>query len=90
MSGRVIPPLLALTIGVGSGVYIFKPLLESYKESTNGTFRPEDDHHSAPVPPLPFTSLQPGKTADGKDLLEPPAQDPVAIVEKQQQAQRKV
>merc|ERR1712093_320495 len=74
LRGRLASPLLALAVGVGSGVWIFKPLLESYKASTQGTFLPSDDTHSAPVPPLPMTSLQPAKTKDGKDLLPPPAQ----------------
>ncbi|GAA5893048.1 hypothetical protein JCM8208_004330 [Rhodotorula glutinis] len=52
-----------------------EPLLESYKDSTHGSFRPEDDAHTAPVPPLPGTSLQPGKTKDGEDLRPPPAQE---------------
>ncbi|GJN89585.1 hypothetical protein Rhopal_002572-T1 [Rhodotorula paludigena] len=64
-----------MAIGVGSGIWVFKPLLESYKESTHGTFRPEDDHHSAPVPSLPFTTLQPGKTADGQELPPAPQED---------------
>ncbi|GAA5945487.1 hypothetical protein JCM3775_003714 [Rhodotorula graminis] len=75
MRGRLASPFLAMAIGVGSGIWIFKPLLESYKDSTHGTFRPEDDAHTAPVPPLPGTSLQPGKTKDGEDLLPPPAQE---------------
>lgn len=57
-----------MTLLISSPLNKQEPLLESYAESTNGTFRPEDDHHSAPVPPLPFTNLIPGKTADGKDL----------------------
>lgn len=68
MSARLISPLLAVTVGVISGVYVFKPLLESMEESTEGTFRPEDDTHSAPVPPLPFTDLAPNKTAEGLPL----------------------
>ncbi|GAA6022103.1 hypothetical protein JCM10207_000763 [Rhodosporidiobolus poonsookiae] len=90
MSGRLVPPLLAVLVGVGSGIYVFQPLLKSFGASTGGTFRPEDDHHSAPVPSLPFTSLQPGKTADGHDLLPPPQQDPVTPIESQQKAERKV
>ncbi|BGP39275.1 hypothetical protein JCM10450v2_003230 [Rhodotorula kratochvilovae] len=83
MRGRLLSPLLALGVGVGSGIWIFKPLLESYKESTHGTFRPEDDQHTAPVPALPMTNLQPAKTADGKDLLAPPAQElPIESVRK--------
>ncbi|KAM0746405.1 hypothetical protein T439DRAFT_329850 [Meredithblackwellia eburnea MCA 4105] len=66
--GRVLPPLLAVAAGVVSGVYIFQPLLESYKESTKGTFDPSRDDHSAPVPPLPLTTLAPGKDKDGVDL----------------------
>ncbi|GAA6058883.1 hypothetical protein JCM10212_002827 [Sporobolomyces blumeae] len=72
MTSRVISPLLALAVGVGSGVWIFKPLLQSYAESTQGTFKPEDDHHSAPIPNLPFTDLAPAKDAKGFDLLPPP------------------
>ena len=45
--------------GIISGVYVFKPLLESYADSTGGTFLPEKDDHSAPVPPLPMTNLLP-------------------------------
>ncbi|SCV70694.1 BQ2448_3456 [Microbotryum intermedium] len=74
MSGRLISPLLAILVGVGSGVYIFKPLLESYAASTGGSFRPADDHHSAPVPPLPMTQLQRGKTPRGEDLGASPKQ----------------
>ncbi|GAA5844157.1 hypothetical protein JCM11251_002453 [Rhodosporidiobolus azoricus] len=90
MSSRFVSPLLALAVGIGSGVYIFKPLLQSYAESTGGSFRPEDDHHSAPVPNLPWTNLQPGKTSEGSDLLVPPAQDPAAPIEREQELQRKV
>ncbi|GAA5953097.1 hypothetical protein JCM10213_002634 [Rhodosporidiobolus nylandii] len=112
MAARVVPPVLAVVVGVGSGVWIFKPLLQSYaafappsflsppehaddpraeaRSSTNGTFRPEDDHHAAPAPPLPWTSLAPGKTADGKDLLPPPVQDPGAPVERQKEVEGEV
>ncbi|GAA5944380.1 uncharacterized protein JCM15063_000935 [Sporobolomyces koalae] len=72
MASRLISPLLALGVGIGSGIWIFKPLLQSYGESTAGTFRPEDDHHSARVPNLPFTDLQPAKDPEGKDLLKAP------------------
>ncbi|GAA5963236.1 hypothetical protein JCM21900_006562 [Sporobolomyces salmonicolor] len=75
MASRLVSPALALAIGVGSGIWIFKPLLESYAQSTDGTYRPENDHHSAPVPPLPFTTLQPAKTADGHDLPPRPADE---------------
>ncbi|KDE07911.1 hypothetical protein MVLG_01821 [Microbotryum lychnidis-dioicae p1A1 Lamole] len=74
MSARLISPGLAILVGVGSGVYIFKPLLESYAASTGGSFRPSDDHHSAPVPPLPMTQLQPGKSLQGEDLRASPKQ----------------
>ncbi|BGP54921.1 hypothetical protein JCM8202_003431 [Rhodotorula sphaerocarpa] len=75
MASRIVPPIIAVVLGAGTGVYIFKPLLESYRDSTAGTFRPEDDHHSGAIPPLPMTELQPGKTKDGKDLLAPPAEE---------------
>ncbi|KAM0788800.1 hypothetical protein ACM66B_002888 [Microbotryomycetes sp. NB124-2] len=70
MSGRLVSPLLALALGIGSGVYIFQPLLVSYGASTGGTFKPEDDHHSAPAPPLPMTGgqLQPGRDLEGREL----------------------
>lgn len=45
------------------------PLTHTLDSSTKGSFKPEDDHHTAPVPPLPFTDLMPGKTADGQDLF---------------------
>ncbi|BGP15307.1 hypothetical protein JCM10213v2_003268 [Rhodosporidiobolus nylandii] len=93
MAARVVPPVLAVVVGVGSGVWIFKhaddPRAEA-RSSTNGTFRPEDDHHAAPAPPLPWTSLAPGKTADGKDLLPPPVQDPGAPVERQKEVEGEV
>lgn len=47
----------------------------SSRSSTAGTFRPEDDHHAAAIPPLPMTTLQPAKTPDGKDLLPPPKEE---------------
>ncbi|GAA5883836.1 hypothetical protein JCM16303_007404 [Sporobolomyces ruberrimus] len=72
MASRLISPLLALGVGIGSGVWIFKPLLQSYAASTDGTFKPEDDHHSAPVPNLPWTDLQPAKDPEGRDLLKAP------------------
>ncbi|GAA5968080.1 hypothetical protein JCM8115_000023 [Rhodotorula mucilaginosa] len=75
MASRIVPPVIAVVLGVGTGVYVFKPLLESYRDSTAGTFRPEDDHHAAAIPPLPMTTLQPAKTPDGKDLLPPPKEE---------------
>ncbi|GAA5866435.1 hypothetical protein JCM3774_004682 [Rhodotorula dairenensis] len=75
MASRIVPPVIAVVLGVGTGVYVFKPLLESYRDSTAGTFRPEDDHHSAAIPPLPMTNLQPARTPDGKDLLPPPKEE---------------
>jgi len=99
MASRLISPLLALGVGVGSGIWIFsalhpflallticdlialfltlfrsrsEPLLQSYAASTEGTFKPEDDHHSAPVPNLPFTDLKPAKDPEGRDLLKAP------------------
>ncbi|KAK4055667.1 hypothetical protein OIV83_000213 [Microbotryomycetes sp. JL201] len=83
MSGRLISPLLALALGIGSGVYIFQPLLVSYGASTGGTFKPEDDHHSAPAPPLPLTggTLQPGKDLEGKDLAKQREEPTIVTVE---------
>lgn len=52
-----------------------EPLLESYKESTNGTFKPENDDHSGFIPPLPMTSLLPNKTKDGQDLPDKPKEE---------------
>lgn len=73
MSSRIIAPLLAITVGVTSGIYVFKPLLQSYAESTGGSFKPEDDHHTAPVPPLPLSGgLMPGKDKDGAPLPSKP------------------
>ncbi|KAI8391171.1 uncharacterized protein BYT42DRAFT_555879 [Radiomyces spectabilis] len=42
-SSRLVPLLLATGIGIGTGVYVFQPLLKEYEAETNGTWlRPGD------------------------------------------------
>ncbi|GAA5986523.1 hypothetical protein JCM10908_003785 [Rhodotorula pacifica] len=86
MASRIVPPIIAVVLGAGTGVYIFSELTSSPSSfSTAGTFRPEDDHHSAAVPPLPMTNLAPAKTPDGKDLLPPPKEElPIESAPKRQ------
>ncbi|KAI9258050.1 hypothetical protein BDA99DRAFT_561488 [Phascolomyces articulosus] len=44
LSGRMVNVLLAVGIGVGTGVYVFQPLLKEYQAETQGTWmRPGDE-----------------------------------------------
>ncbi|KAI7852947.1 hypothetical protein BDC45DRAFT_606861 [Circinella umbellata] len=44
LSGRMVNVLLAVGIGVGTGVYVFQPLLREYQNETQGTWmRPGDE-----------------------------------------------
>ncbi|KAI7877003.1 hypothetical protein K492DRAFT_166457 [Lichtheimia hyalospora FSU 10163] len=44
MSQRAINLILAVGIGVGTGVYVFQPLLKEYEAETHGTWmRPGDE-----------------------------------------------
>ncbi|KAI8136767.1 hypothetical protein BJV82DRAFT_638111 [Fennellomyces sp. T-0311] len=43
ISGRLLHVLLAVGVGVGTGVYVFQPLLKEYQSETQGTWmRPGD------------------------------------------------
>lgn len=53
--------------------------------STKGSFQPNDDDHSAPVPALPLTGgLMPGKTLDGKDLPKEGPTEGIVILEEKE------
>ncbi|CAO3591044.1 unnamed protein product [Absidia cylindrospora] len=44
ISNRLVPVLLAIGVGIGTGVYVFKPLLKEYEQDTKGTWiLPEDE-----------------------------------------------
>ncbi|CDS08267.1 hypothetical protein LRAMOSA02215 [Lichtheimia ramosa] len=44
LSQRAIHLILAVGIGVGTGVYVFQPLLKEYEAETHGTWmRPGDE-----------------------------------------------
>ncbi|KAI9497975.1 hypothetical protein BDB00DRAFT_868108 [Zychaea mexicana] len=44
ISGRLANVLLAVGVGVGTGVYVFQPLLQEYQSETQGTWmRPGDE-----------------------------------------------
>lgn len=49
-------------------IYTIADTIAHVLRSTKGTFDPKQDDHSAVVPTLPFTSLLPGKTAQGLPL----------------------
>ncbi|KAI8344261.1 hypothetical protein BC941DRAFT_408185 [Chlamydoabsidia padenii] len=44
ISSRMVPVLFAIGVGVGTGVYVFQPLLKEYEADTKGTWiLPEDE-----------------------------------------------
>ncbi|KAK9896811.1 hypothetical protein P389DRAFT_194464 [Cystobasidium minutum MCA 4210] len=70
MSGRFASLFLATGVGIVSGIYIFKPLLEQYKADTHGTFRPEQ-RSSSPL-------LQPDRPDEAGDARNAAAQEATA------------
>ncbi|KAI8975027.1 hypothetical protein BDF20DRAFT_914016 [Mycotypha africana] len=38
ISSRAFQYCIAIAVGVGTGVYVFKPLLREYEQDTNGTW----------------------------------------------------
>lgn len=48
-SQRILPLLVAGTVGLISGVYIFDPLLRQYAKDTKGTFDPEVAKANSPL-----------------------------------------
>ncbi|SAM08715.1 hypothetical protein [Absidia glauca] len=44
ISNRLVPVLIAVGVGIGTGVYVFQPLLKEYEADTKGTWvLPEDE-----------------------------------------------
>ncbi|CAO3594708.1 unnamed protein product [Absidia cylindrospora] len=44
ISGQLVPVFIAIGVGIGTGVYVFQPLLKEYEENTKGTWvLPEDE-----------------------------------------------
>ncbi|ORZ23326.1 hypothetical protein BCR42DRAFT_366964 [Absidia repens] len=44
ISNRLVPVILAIGVGIGTGIYVFQPLLKEYEQDTKGTWiLPEDE-----------------------------------------------
>lgn len=63
---RYLPILIAGTLGIVSGSYIFDPILKQYKVDTNGSFQPEQ----LPFQPNP-TNSNPTLSESIKDAVTP-------------------